>query len=220
MKSIPLLFFFTFIVLIESCTPVTTVKPLEVKQKAISAHLGGPMIKFGGIPIATPLTSLGFAYGLHKKFTVSTNLGVTSLAFGVFQLDPCLLYGIHNPTKPGQPGISAFVKTHLILDRWEKHFRWYPEVGGQVYKEWGKNLFYLGGSGWFETRYPRQERSAVNVWIPMVHLGFIRQNPKWNLSLEMKWIAPNISHKNIVVDYIGPAGQGALGLYFGVTRKF
>lgn len=220
MKIQPIPLLVALLICIASCTPVTLVKPLEVKQKAVTAHLGGPMIRFSGMPIAMPLSSLGFAYGLHKKITASTNLGLTSMAFGVLQLDPGILYGIHQPTSPKQLGVSVFAKTHLMIDRWENNFRWYPEAGGQLYKEWGKNLAYAGGSAWFETRYPKEKRAAGNPWIPMIHLGYVRQKPKWNLSVELKWIAPNISHKDIVVDYIGPGSNGALGVYFGLTRKF
>jgi len=220
MKQITQYFILIIPILIDSCSPVTIVKPLEKKQKVVSAHLGGPMITFTGIPMPIPFSSLGLHYGINNRLTVGTNLGITSLAFGVFQLDPGIVYGIRNPKEIGQLGISAFAKTHFMIDTWESNFRWYPELGGQVYKEWGKNLFYVGGSGWFETRYPSQKRAAGNIWVPMAHFGYIRQKPKWNLTLEAKWIAPNISHENIVVDYIGISTQGALGIYFGASRKF
>jgi hypothetical protein len=216
----PVSFLVLVLLILNSCAPVGLVKPLEKNQKAITANLGGPMIKFGGSPIPMPLSSVGFSYGLSSKFTATSNLGLTALAFGVGQLDLGVLYGIKKTEGPGSVGFSAFGKTHLMLDKWEKSFRWYPEAGIQAYTEWGKNMLYAGGSGWLETRYPSVNRTAGNFWLPMIHAGFVRQNPKWNLSVELKWIAPNTSNEKIVVDYIGVAGAGAVGLYFGVVRKF
>jgi len=212
-----------FVILIlgfASCSPVTLVKPLEKNQKAVTASLGGPMIVYSDLPIPIPFCNAGFSYGINSRVTASAQLGLTSLAFGVFQLDPGILYGIQMPENNNQIGVSAFGKTHFMFDKWEGNFRWYPELGIQTYKEWGKNLAYLGASGWFETRYPAEQRAAGNVWVPMLNFGYTRQNTKWNLTAEAKWIAPNISKEDIVVDFIGPGIHGALGLYFGLVRKF
>jgi hypothetical protein len=124
------------------------------------------------------------------------------------------------PENNRQAGISAFGKTHFMLDKWEGNFRWYPELGIQMYKEWDRNMVYAGSSGWFETRFPAEKRDAGNVWVPMLNFGFIRQKTKWNISAEAKWIAPNISKEDIVVDFIGPGKHGTFGLYLGLVRKF
>lgn len=211
---------FILISVLTSCSTVTMVKPLEKNQKAVTASFGGPMIVFSSLPIPIPFCNAGFSYGLNSRLTVSTQLGLTSLAFGVIQLDPGVLYGIRMPENSSQVGISAFGKTHLMLDKWEGNFRWYPEIGIQAYKEWGRNMVYGGASGWFETRFPAEKRTAGNVWVPMLNLGYTREKTKWNITAEAKWIAPNISKEDIVVDFIGPGKNGALGLYFGLARKF
>jgi len=203
-----------------SCSPVTQVKPLEKNQMAVTASFGGPMIVYSKLPIPIPFCNAGFSYGLNSRVTASAQLGLTSLAFGVIQLDPGILYGIRMPENNHQIGISAFLKTHLLLDKWEGNFRWYPELGIQVYKEWGRNMVYAGASGWFETRFPAEKRAAGNVWVPILNLGYTRQKTKWNLTAEAKWIAPNISKNDIVVDFIGPGTNGTLGLYLGLARKF
>jgi len=144
------------------------------------------------------------------------------LAFGLGQFDLGLLRGIVNQDNSTKIGLSAFAKTHLFLDHWKSSFRWYPELGFNAYRQIGneKNLLYAGASSWFETKFPKTERAAGNTWVPMLHIGYQRITEKWNFSYEFKWIAPQISNKNIVVDYIGAGQNGALGLYFGLTRKF
>jgi hypothetical protein len=203
-----------------SCSPVTLVKPLEKNQMAFLASLGGPMIVFSNVPIPIPFCNAGFSYGINARVTASAQLGLTSLAFGVIQMDPGILYGIRIPENNHQIGISAFLKTHLLLDKWEGNFRWYPETGIQAYKEWDRNMVYAGASGWFETRFPAEKRAAENMWVPMLNLGYTRQKTKWNLTAEAKWIAPNINKGKIVVDFIGPGTNGALGLYVGLVKKF
>ncbi|MBK6342587.1 MAG: hypothetical protein IPF41_08375 [Flavobacteriales bacterium] len=44
--------------------------------------------------------------------------------------------------------------------------------------------------------------------------------PKWNYTIESKWIAPFTSNEKLVVDYISPGSRGALGLYLSTTRLF
>jgi len=214
-------FYFVFLTLgFVSCSPVTLVKPIEKNQKAVTVSLGGPMIKFSGLPIPIPFCNGGFYYGLNSRLTAGAQLGLTSLAFGVIQLDPGILYGIRMPENNGKFGISTFVKTHLMLDKWKGNFRWYPELGIQTFRELGENMVYAGASSWFETRFPAGARSTGNIWVPMLNLGYIKRKTKWNFTAEAKWIAPNISKEDIVVDFIGPGTQGALGVYVGLVRKF
>jgi hypothetical protein len=54
----------------------------------------------------------------------------------------------------------------------------------------------------------------------MVHTGWQLDGQKWQPSIEVKWIAPNQSSENLVVDYIAPGSKGAIGIYLGILRKF
>lgn len=210
------------IFLFQSCAPVTHVKPLKAKQMAVSASLGGPLIKFSGLVIPVPMTNLGFAYGLTNKTTLTSNLGTTSLAFGVGQVDFGILREIVSSENKSKIGVSGFAKTHLFLDKWKSQFRWYPELGINAFKEFkeGKNMVYAGASTWFETKFPTESSTSKNVWMPMFHIGFQKRTEKWNFNYEVKWIAPQMNNEKIVVDYVGIGSQGTLGLYFGLSRKF
>lgn len=203
-----------------SCSPSNLVKPLEKGQSAVSGSIGGPAILFSGIPMPLPLSSLNYHYGIRENLSLSAGTGLTSLAFGTAQVNAGLLAGIFRPSEQKKTGLSAFVNTHFLLDRWQWNFRFYPEAGFHSYREFGNHRFYAGGSAWFETRFPENRRTSGNFWIPMLHAGWQKSGSRWQPSVELKWIAPNQSSEHLVVDYIGPGGRGAYGLYFGLLRKF
>jgi hypothetical protein len=208
------------LLLLEACAPAGLVKPIEKGKHAVSGSFGGPAIWFAGMPIPVPLTSLNYHYGLKEKISLTAGTGLTSLAFGTGQINAGVLAGILVPSETQKMGLSAFVNTHFMLDRWQWNFRFYPEAGFHSYREFGKHRLYAGASAWFETRFPAKARTSNNFWIPMMHAGWQKSGEKWQPSVELKWIAPNISSENLVVDYIGLAGRGSFGLYFGLLRKF
>ena len=52
-------------------------------------------------------------------------------------------------------------------------------------------------------------------------LGHIFQRRKWDFTVEVKVIAPNLKNNYNTVDYKTPLGNnGAFGFYIGYTRKF
>jgi len=206
--------------LLYGCAPTGLVKPLKKGEFAASAHLGGPLIHFAGAPIPIPLSGLEGYYGLNNKVSVSAGLGLTSLAFGTGQISLGVLTDLLPETENRKIAVSGFAKAHLMLDRWEGNFRFYPETGFQAYKQFGKHRIYAGGSAWFETRFPEKKRVSNNFWIPMLHTGWQLDGAKWQPSFELKWIAPNQSSDNLVVDYIAPGSNGAIGIYLGILRKF
>ena len=206
--------------LFQSCAPSLLVKPLKKGEQGVSAHLGGPLIRFAGTPIPVPLSGLEYHYGWKDKLSLSGGLGLTSLAFGTFQLSAGGIYQIKDETGLLKTGVSALLKGHFLLDRWEKIFRFYPEAGMHFYRQFGKHNLYAGGSAWFETQYGGRKRSSRNLWVPMLHAGWQKAEGKWRPSVEIKWIAPGQDSGNLVVDYIGPASRGSMGLYFGISRLF
>ena len=57
-------------------------------------------------------------------------------------------------------------------------------------------------------------------WLPSFGLGHQWDCKKYKWQVEVKYIAPTESNKNLVVDYISINSKGALGIYLGVCRKF
>jgi hypothetical protein len=203
-----------------ACAPAGIVSPLKKGEHAVSAHLGGPMIQFAGVPMPVPLSGVEYYYGLSNRISLTGGAGLTALSFGTGQISAGLITSILPVDESRRTGISAFGKAHFFLDHWQGNFRFYPETGIHVFHDIGKHRFYTGGSAWFETRFPSAARTSGNLWVPMIHAGWQKAAGKWQPSIELKWIAPNLSSEHLVVDYIGAGNRGTFGLYFGILRKF
>jgi hypothetical protein len=207
--------------LLAACAPTTLVRPLKPKEKMISAGLGGPMIYFGGYVIPIPFTQIDFAYGQSERLSLQGGINTTSLLFGVGQLRLNALYEFGKPDG-FRPGLSGFFQQHLMLDRWKKHFSWYPEPGLNLYWDLKseKNLLFLSTSTWMELRKLNESNNKQDLLLPVVGLGYQHSTTKWNWTIESKWISPGRSPGNQVVDYLSPGNSGVLGFYFSLSRKF
>ena len=214
-----------------ACAPSRYVKPLEHKQHAISATLGGAMLSVPGIgTIPLPNTSLGYGYGATEEMTVFGNWYSTAAVFGDIQLDAGCSYRIWKNEKMG---VTVSPSVNFMVDVFEKNARIWPQLDANYYFDyWNKpgkensgknkiNFFYAGFSNWFElqgTRAHELEQPYRLLFNPQI--GHTFQRGKWDFNLEAKFLVPYISNEKIVVDYFSPFGnRGGLGAYFGVNYK-
>ncbi len=208
--------------LLHACSPVTMVKPLAAKQKAVTATVGGPLVGFGGAVVPVPFTSVGGAYGYSDKSTITGRFHTTSALFGVMHLDAGLLRQLRAQNGK-MPGISAMVQGSFMLDTWEHQFRFYPQLDLNAWWDVGKmgSYVYTGASTWYETRSVgtggRVQSTRV---IPAFNLGYSREREKWSTRFEVKYLAPFTSNQSLTVDYKAPGNTGSVGIYVGFMRKF
>jgi hypothetical protein len=210
----------TFILL--ACNTTRVVKPLDMGEKQLGVSIGGAMIKFVGVPMPLPLTNVFGAYGLNNKTTAFASLHTTALMFGVFQTDIGITQHLLKQKKY-IPGISISPIANLMFDRWDRNFSFYPQLDLNAYWNYGKkqNLIYTTLNNWFELRNTKAHNETQTThWLPSIGVGHQWIGNKLSWQMEAKYIAPNQSNKNIVVDYIGMGSQGTFGLYIGVSRKF
>lgn len=205
-----------------SCTPSRLVRPLEKGQKAINAHLGGPLIGFSGKTIPIPFTSVMYAQGLTNKTSVFGSIHTTSLLFGVFQTDIGACYQLYYHDRL-RTGLSVTPALDMAFDKWEKKFKCWPQLDINAY--WDikpkKSFLYLGVDNWFEmARYKAHDQLQKNHWLFNPQLGFTYVRKKWNYNIEAKYLVPNIKNTPNVVDYRGINGHGAIGIYLSFTRQF
>lgn len=213
---------FLLLLLCTACAPVRYVKPLQKKQSAAAVSLGGPLITYGKATIPVPFVTAAYGYGIDSALTAFASFNITSALYGNFQAE----LGATRQFAAQRRYLPALSGTLLIngICRNAGAAKLYPELDANAFWEYGKrkNYFYIGLGNWFELSQKRTlGETQPNHWIPVPLLGHSFTGKKWNLCLEAKFIAPNLSDKNIVVDYQTPFGdRGALGVYIGYTRKF
>ena len=172
--------------------------------------------------IPMPLTSVSAAYGLKDGLTAFAGIHTTSLAFGLFQTDIGLTQKLLEP-KGYRPGLSVSPIANLMLDKWEYNFKLYPEADINAYWNYGKHnsYCYTGMFSWFELASKKAfDQDQPHHWLPGFSLGNTFCRSKWNFTIEAKYIAPFYSNRDLVVTYGSFGHSGAVGIYFGATRKF
>lgn len=232
-----LLIFFTLF--FQSCGPSRFVDPLKKKENAISASIGGPMVKVPGVATTPiPFTSLTYGRGLTDNITVFGSWYSTAAIFGTIQFDAGATMRIIE-SKNHKHGLSATGGFNFATDRWEWNSKIWPQLDANYYWKYNyrmqeqddlltkggtprANLFYAGIGTWYELSGTRShEVKQPTRVVPMLNIGHNLNGKKWTLTTEIKLIAPYSSNENIVVDYVSLTGKtGATGIYIGVTRRF
>jgi len=203
-----------------SCAPVRTVVPLEKGETHVSASLGGPLIKFSGMVIPVPLTSVNVSYGLKENLTLNGALHTTSLLFGVIHLEATTTCAFHTYNS-GNSGFSGTAGYYFMIDTWEGKSRLFPNLDLNAYTMYGEKKHLLYGSFTFLWDISQKKSGKFSdVIIPSFTMGHTWKREKMNYSLELKYLSFLKSNMNIAVDYVSPTHRGALGIQFGVTRKF
>lgn len=221
--------YFKFLILVActlgACTAQRVVKPLAKSEQQISVNLGGPLIGFGSLTIPIPLSSINYANGISDKLTVHGGLQTTSLLYRTFQLDAGATYGLLE-NKGWTPGVSISGSINVLSDMREHNSRLYPQLDANLYWDYGKNHFmYVGSTNWIELRNTKahdefQEKRILSG----IQFGNTWNTDRWSYTVESKWLAHTRSSLNSVVDYktysFGGEPLGAVGLYFGIARRF
>jgi hypothetical protein len=208
--------------IIASCSPQRFVKPLAKKEHAANLSFGGPLIKYGEYTIPIPFLTADYGYGIDSTLTGFAGFNITSAMYGNFQLE---LGAVKQWTKQQKylPAISTGLQLNIIY-RDKLNHKLYPQLDLNLIWEYGnrKNYFYMGASNWFElSKTKTLGQSQNNHWIFMPLLGHNLRGKKWDLNIECKIVAPNLSNEKIVVEYQTPLkGRGAFGVYVGYTRRF
>ncbi|MBK9525154.1 MAG: hypothetical protein IPO39_10440 [Bacteroidetes bacterium] len=111
-----------------------------------------------------------------------------------------------------------------IIARSQAPSKLYPQLDINAFWEYGKhkNYFYIGLGNWFELSAKRTlGETQKNHWLFFPLAGHCFSGKKWDVLLETKILAPNLSNEKLVVEYQTPLkNNGAFGVYLGCTRKF
>ncbi|MCA6437745.1 MAG: hypothetical protein ACK5QC_01435 [Bacteroidota bacterium] len=204
------------------CSPVRMVKPLQKRQQIVGSSFGGPLINFAGAPIPIPFTSLFYANGITNNVTVIGGLNTTSLLFGNIHLDASSCINLfYKENKYGislNPGVQSI---YHIRD--SKSFGLWPtlDLNGYFHFKNKSSFLYTGVNSWIELKNQKAHGEKVTAPVlPSFQIGYQLVNTKWNHQFEIKYLGIGRSNQPNVVDYIGGAGQGAFGLFYGLHFKF
>ncbi len=216
----PALILLLILVFASACAPTRLVKPLAKHQKVINASIGGPVVHFSGLVIPTPFTTVTGAYGLTDKTTVFGSLHPTSALFGVFQMDAGMVQQL-SAQKKWLPGLTTSPVLNFATSG--KDTKLWPQLDVNAYWNYKQrpNFFYAGVSTWFEFAAVKAHNEVQSQHVfPNFQLGHSWIKPKADYQVEVKYLGSNFSNRDIVVDYVGVARKGALGVYFSFSKKF
>jgi hypothetical protein len=243
MKYIYYSFIITVLITAAACTNTKYIKNLNKGQSAVHGSFGGPVVSVpgaGSIPL--PLTSIGYGYGASTNATVFGTWYPTAALFGNAQLD----LGASFKLKKNDSIYGFTIAPQLnVFTHKGKNWRMFPEINTNFYhtyklkntaRKLKSNYYYLGINTYFDLSLTKANgvKQSNNVIVsPQVghcfersvthnHKNELYARPKtWVYTVEAKFIAPYLSNQNIVLDYASPLGKrGALGVYFGIVRKF
>jgi len=221
----PLWYFIIFLgvlLVFESCAPSRFIKPLDEGESAVNLTLGGPMIEYGDASIPIPFVTATYGYGIDSSLTAFSSFNITSALYGNFQMEFGVVKQLAKQNRYW-PAISISPVINIIY-RDLSNYKIHPQFNVIGFWEYGKrdNFFYLGIDNWFELSNTRAfDLEQSNHWFLSPLIGHVLNGNQWTFNFEIKLIAPYLSNEKIVVDYISPVkNKGALGIYFGITRKF
>lgn len=219
MKKIVILFLLSLSLF--ACTTSRVVKPLNKGELNISADLGGPAVSYHGYLLPVPLSSISTSYGLSQNTSLYGGIHTSALIFGVAQFD---VGATREITKANayQPGLSVSPSINMSMDVWEYNYHVNPAIDVNLYwdVENSNNYYYVGLANWFELNRKRDhDEDQPHAWVPALQGGYtwIRRNLR--LTGEAKYLAPFSSNEGLTVNYLGPFGRGALGVYFSVGYR-
>jgi len=219
---------FTILLLLlaASWAPTRFVEPIPEGHTNITASLGGPLFDFVGTTIAMPLTSIAAGYGYSGSLTLFGGLHTTALMFDDLQLD---LGALQELTKQDRlvPAISVSPIANILHAMRDGSSRLWPEADINFYWHYGANdlssgnLVYVTSSNWFDFTSTRADNEPqTRHWFSNIAIGHRFEGTNWQYTTELKYLEAGIANTPNAVGYHGISGNGAFGIYLGITRKF
>ncbi len=203
-----------------ACTPSRLVQPLEQGESAAGISFGGPLFEYHEKTIPMPLSSLYGAYGVTEQISAFAGIHTTALVYGLAQVDLGWLQEWMQPLD-WRPGISFSPALYIMVDTWEGHWRGYPSLDVNAWWPTHTGYYYIGSANWLELQQTRAHGEPQQEhWLFNLHAGYTHRRDLWDYTAEVKYLLPTESNRDIVVNYTGIQGQGAIGLYLSIVRRW
>ncbi len=214
--------FLLYTTLLTACAPQRFVKPLAKKEQALQLTLGGALFEYKHSTIPMPFLCVAWGYGIDSSLTGFGALNISSALYGNIQAELGATKGILMQNR-WSPALSITPLLNVIYRNAEVR-KVYPQLALNAWWEYGKrkHLIYFSLDNWFETAAVKaNDKKQKTHVLYMPSIGHIYRHRQWELLLEAKVMAPNLSNEGLVIEYKTPLGtHGAFGVYIGCTRKF
>ena len=209
-------------VFLNGCASSRIVQPLNQGQWQATLSAGGPIIQGTDTTLPLGFSSASVAYGASQNTTAFAGMGLSTEARDIHHFDAGITHELLTPFDY-QPGITVTPQFNVFRDKGGKDTLFYPQFDINAYwlSTFRYDFYYLGMSNWVELNTKKaHQQKQTNHWIPSIHAGYTFQERNYSLNFELKYIAPNRSNQNQLIEYIGIKNQGVLGAYLSVSRKF
>ncbi len=203
-----------------ACAPSRFIEPLEKKQIAVGANLGGPLIKFAGKPIPIPFSAIEIGYGLDSNLTIHGGIHTTALTFYNLQFDAGLTYKVINQKKY-IPNISVNPGFNFIYDMNDKVAKFWPTFDANAYWNYGarRNYFYTGIGNMFElSQSMANGQEQKQRWLLSPQIGHVLKGKRdrFQFTTEFKFLGLNQTNTYSFIPYQSFFGShGTTGIYLG-----
>jgi len=222
-KNHILILILTLGIVTSSCVSSRFVEPLEKGTHAIGLDLGGPLLDFGKVTIPTPLSSISYGYGLDTNLTAFIGVHTTSLLFNNFHTDFGATYKFIDQNK-FVPSVSGSFSNTIVASFRTGTTRYWPQIDVNGFWNFSekKHFWYIGMSNWFELRPKRaHDQDQIKRWIVNPQIGATFKMNTFRFNIEYKVLAIGVNSKDVFVPYRSLSkGEGAMGIYLGISKTF
>ncbi len=198
------------IVLLSGCGVTTQVRPTPLRTLAVQGAVGGPMANVG-VPVPLPLSSLGVAWGFHRRADLSVHTHLTTLALtAVLGQDLGISVAVLE-TREARPALTWGLRGYLFTD-----FRSAPQ---NFYESSLAASWDVGRVRPFVAVAVQLDAQALQFDFAPA-LGAELSLGRFTLVVDLKWYAPTRSTRASSAPWVSVFGQGALGLVLGGRYDF
>ena len=190
------------------CAQSRVVRPLAVGEMVVGGSLGGPVVALFGAAFPAPILQLSGAYGVRERLAVAANVDVTAALYGTLHLEPGLVWHPVVRERGALPSVALAGSLHVLTDFGDTLVA--PQLAGVASWPLGDGHAVYAG---LDTAFARRTTTRVVVG-PLV--GAQLRRGRSDLTIEVKWLAPNYDVEPLAPRWISPGHRGFLSVLLGV----
>jgi hypothetical protein len=190
------------------CAQGRVVRPLAVGEQVLGGSLGGPVVALFGAAFPAPILQVSAARGLRERLAVAGNLDLTAALYGTLHLEPALVWHPLVRDRGPVPSLGLAGSLHVLTDFGDLLLA--PQLSGVASWVAGqRHVLYAG----VDTAFVRRTTTRLVVG-PL--LGAQTRRGRLDLTVELKWLAPNYDVAPLAPSWLSPGHHGFLSVLLGL----